>query len=515
MQHKSRKWIIPLAHLCIPPHRTSVTPRTAAVQPPVPHLCNPPRRTCASPRTAPVQPPAPHQCNPPVPHRTSATPAPHLCNTPRRTCATPRTAPVHPPVPHQCNPRHRTSATPRTAPVHPGTKQTHLHRRPAVSSALELWVIMLFQLFNATLYKQDHGEAFLEFLNNSTPFCSQFMSGQWYCYFLLVLFSFALPVGIVGNIAALLGFSCFRKSTTTGTVFLLNLALCDLAWLLMLPFTIYFTLQRPYLQGIHTFCQLKKVSFNVSVYGSIFFLTLISFDRYVGTVHPIRSLSWWDVGRARLCSGTAWALLLLGSIPDLFVTFGVQRADNVTVCMDHIQGPFEYVKSISLVRTLVGFVLPFAAMLGFYVGTVRAIRGLSWRRSQKQRRSAKGKPLLLVTAALLVFVVSFVPYHVMIVVLIFLRVHDLVTPTNTGVLYAAYELLESMCSVSSCLDPILYILASERFQRKLQCLRQRRSRRGGGEGGGGGGVGGGGGERGGGPPIRLCNRASRRVGVEG
>ena len=349
----------------------------------------------------------------------------------------------------------------------------------------------------ALLLAPDKGEAFLEFLNDSSPFCSQFVSGQWYCYFLLVLFSIAIPVGIVGNIAALLAFSCFRKTASPGTVFLLNLALCDSAWILMLPFNIYFTLQRPYLRGIHIFCQLKKVSFNVNIYGSIFFLTLVSFDRYVGTVHPISSLGWWDVGRARLCSGVAWVLLLLGSIPDLFVTFGVRRPGNVTVCMDHIQGPFEYVKSISLVRTLVGFVLPFAAMLGFYAGTVRVIRRMSGWRSQKRMRLAKGKPLLLITAALLVFVVSFLPYHVMIVTLVFLRVRGLVTSANTGVLYAAYEFLEALCSVSSCLDPILYILASERFQKRLQSLGRGRS------------------GRGGGPPIGLRSRASRKVGVEG
>lgn len=362
---------------------------------------------------------------------------------------------------------------------------------------------------NVALSFAPDGEAFLEFLNDSTPFCSQFISGQWYCYVLLVLFSFALPVGIVGNIAALLAFSCFRKMATPGTVFLLNLALCDSAWLLMLPFNIYFTLQRPYLRGIHTFCQLKKVSFNVNIYGSIFFLTLVSFDRYVGTVHPIRSLGWWDVGRARLCSGAAWALLLLGSIPDLFVTFGVRRPGNVTVCMDHIQGPFEYVKSISLVRTLVGFVLPFVAMLGFYAGTVRAIRGLpGWRRrgqGPKSGRSVSGKPMLLITAALVLFTVSFVPYHVMIVTLVFLRVRGLVTPANTGVLYAAYEFLEAMCSISSCLDPVLYILASERFQKRLLSLRCGRSGRGGGEQGG----------EGSRHPIGFCSRASRRVGVEG
>ncbi|KAG7230956.1 hypothetical protein INR49_024985 [Caranx melampygus] len=331
-------------------------------------------------------------------------------------------------------------------------------------------------------------EVLLEYLNQSTVFCSQFENGQWYCYILLVLFIFALPVGILGNIAAVINYSCFRKTSSTSNIFLLNLALCDSAWILTLPFTLYFTLQRPYLQDIQIFCQFKKISFNVNIYGSILFLTLISFDRYVGTVHPISSLRWWDAGKAKLCSFCAWVVLILSSIPDLFVTFAIQRPENVTVCMDHIQGPFIYVKTITIIRTTVGFLLPFSIMLAFYIMTMRVLKRLPRGRRHRGAQWAGGKPLRLITAALLVFVVSFTPYHIMVITLVFMRIHNQVTPSNTNVLYASYEFFEAMCSVSSCLDPVLYIMASEQFQRKLLALRGDQYR-------------------------RLCCRASRRVGV--
>ncbi|XP_010896491.1 P2Y purinoceptor 1 [Esox lucius] len=328
-------------------------------------------------------------------------------------------------------------------------------------------------------------------LNQSEAFCSQFENSRWYCYVLLVFFTFALPVGILGNVAALLNYTCFRTtSLSTSNVFLLHLALCDSAWILTLPFTIYFSLQRPFLRDTQTFCQLKKIFFNINIYGSIFFLTLISFDRYAGTVHPISSLRWWDVGKAKFCSACVWVLLFLGSIPDLFVTFAIQRPGNVTVCMDHIQGPFVFVKTISISRTLVGFALPFSVMLVFYAMTVRVLRGLPVGKRRGNRGQWAGKPLLLISAALLVFVVSFVPYHIMIMTLLFLRIRGRVTPDNVNMLFASYEFFEAMCSVSSCLDPVLYILASERFQKRLQALRRGHYR-------------------------ALCCRHTRRVGVEG
>lgn len=331
---------------------------------------------------------------------------------------------------------------------------------------------------------------FLEFLNQSTVFCSHFDNDQWYCYLLLVLFALTLSVGILGNIAVLINYTCFRKTSTASNVFLVNLALCDSAWILTLPFNLYYTFQTSYIADMRVFCQFKKISFNINIYGSILFLTLISFDRYVGTVHPISSLRWWNVGKAKLCSACAWLLLVLCSIPDFFLTFAVQRSENVTVCMDHIQGPFIFVKTITIIRTTLGFLLPFGVMLTFYIMTVRVLRRLPAGRRSRGSQRAGGKPLRLITAAILVFVVSFAPYHVMIITLVVMRIHNLVTPSNTKVLYAFYAFFETMCSLSSCLDPMLYIVAGEQFQRKLLALKRDRSR-------------------------RMCCRASRRVGVIG
>lgn len=330
----------------------------------------------------------------------------------------------------------------------------------------------------------------IELLNQSSVVCSQFENGRWYCYVMLALLTFALPVGILGNIAALINYTCFMKTWTTSNVFLLNLALCDSAWILTLPFTLYFALQRPHYKYINIFCQFKKISFNMNVYGSIHFLMLISFDRYVGTVHPISSLRWWGVGRAKLCSFCTWVVLILTSIPDIVFTFANQRPKNVTVCMDHIQSPLLHFKTITIIRTVVGFLLPFTCMMVFYYMTVRVLRRLSRRGSQRGAQRVGGKPLLLITAAIIVFVVSFVPYHIMIITLVFMRIHDQVTPSNTNILYASYEFSEAMCSVSGCLDPVLYILACDRFQKKLLAFKRDRYR-------------------------RLCCRASRRIEVIG
>uniref|UniRef100_W5NLN6 G-protein coupled receptors family 1 profile domain-containing protein n=1 Tax=Lepisosteus oculatus TaxID=7918 RepID=W5NLN6_LEPOC len=314
------------------------------------------------------------------------------------------------------------------------------------------------------------GEA-MENLTQITVFCSQYGREQWYwyCYVLILLYMFALPVGILGNITALINYTCCKKSWTTSKIFLFNLVLCDFAWISTLPITIYFNLQRPTLTDAQIFCQFKKIFFNINIYGSIFFLTLISFDRYVGTVHPISSLNWWNKEKAKICSISVWTILFLGSIPDFFYTFAVKRQDNVTVCIDHIQGPFTYVKTISILRTIIGFLVPFSVMLAFYIMTAKALRNLPKRMSNGRK---SGKPFMLISAAILIFIVSFVPYHVMIMTLIFLRIGKKINKNNVNILYAAYQFFEAVFSISSCLDPILYILASEQFQKRWLALKK-------------------------------------------
>uniref|UniRef100_A0A3B5BLD3 G-protein coupled receptors family 1 profile domain-containing protein n=1 Tax=Stegastes partitus TaxID=144197 RepID=A0A3B5BLD3_9TELE len=282
----------------------------------------------------------------------------------------------------------------------------------------------------------------LEF-QNQTTFFSPFDIGKWYCYTLLALVTFTLPVGILGNVAVLINYFCYRKASSTSNVFLLNLALCDSAWILTLPFSLYFVFKTTLPTDVQVFCQFKKISFNINIYGSILFLTLISFDRYIGTVHPISSLRWWNVGKAKLCSVCAWVALIVTSIPDLFVTFG----------------PFLYIKTFTIIRTVLGFLLPFSVMLTFYVMTVRVLRRLPRGSRTRGAQRAGGKPLQLITAAIFVFAISFVPYHVMVITLVIMRIYNLVTPSNTNILYGTYEFFEAMCTLSSCLDPLLYIVA--------------------------------------------------------
>uniref|UniRef100_A0A3Q2R4I7 G-protein coupled receptors family 1 profile domain-containing protein n=1 Tax=Fundulus heteroclitus TaxID=8078 RepID=A0A3Q2R4I7_FUNHE len=307
---------------------------------------------------------------------------------------------------------------------------------------------------------------------------------------LLALFIFTLPVGMLGNVVVVTSCIGLRKNVKPSQVFLLNLALCDSAWLLTLPLTVYFKFQNPYPDSIQIFCKFKKISFNMNIYGSILFISLISFDRYVGAVHPISSRRWWNVGKAKICSVVTWVGLALSTIPDLSVILTMRIAENPTMCMNYINSPFRLLKIFSIIRIIVCFLLPFSATLAFYIMTIQVLRRHSRGRRNKEVKQQGRKPQLLIIATILASAASFVPYHTIAVTLIFMQTHSLVSLSNSSFLYASFELCEALCSLNSCLDPLLYVLASEQFKRKMLTLKRDRYR-------------------------KLCCKRSRRVGVIG
>uniref|UniRef100_A0A8C4RER9 G-protein coupled receptors family 1 profile domain-containing protein n=1 Tax=Erpetoichthys calabaricus TaxID=27687 RepID=A0A8C4RER9_ERPCA len=304
------------------------------------------------------------------------------------------------------------------------------------------------------------------------PFCSIYGTQKWYCYVLLILCSLALPVGILGNMAALLNYICCLKSWSSSKILLFNLAICDFVWVLTIPVSIYLSLQKPPISHHRTFCKLKSIIFNINVYGSILFLTLISFDRYAGTVHPISSLKWWNKRKVKICSFVVWIILLLESIPNFLLNFTVRKPDNTTACFQNIHAPVVYFKTVSIVRIIFGFLIPCVIMFTCYIMTVRVLRQLNQNQSLRRRPS---KPLVLVNAAMVVFAISFVPYHIMIMTLLFLKINNRINHENYA-LYASYGFFETICSISSCLDPILYILASDRFQKNCKDLKSHHER---------------------------------------
>lgn len=110
---------------------------------------------------------------------------------------------------------------------------------------------------------------------------------KMYTYFYLILF---IP-GLLFNTTALWFLCSYISKKTKAVIFMINLALADLAHILSLPLRIYyyFTLDWPFGKGLCLFCFYLKY---LNMYAAIVFLVCISVQRCVFLLNPFAARRW-------------------------------------------------------------------------------------------------------------------------------------------------------------------------------------------------------------------------------
>ncbi|KAM9247281.1 LOW QUALITY PROTEIN: P2Y purinoceptor 1-like [Leptosomus discolor] len=229
--------------------------------------------------------------------------------------------------------------------------------------------------------------------------CNRNPKPEWYCYLLILVCLSTLLAGFLGNILALQHYVYCMKTWTTNTIFLFNLALCDLTWTLMAPFLVYYNLQKLADCSSRAFYQIIRLFFSSNIYGSVYFLTLTSFDRYIGAAHPISSLAWWDKGKAVFCTITV-QMFIVSSMLEIYFTVAAG-------------GPSQFAVPFTLSKIVLRFLIPVTVIFTGYMLTLKALQ-----LSKRQQRNRLVRPLLLISAIMVVFAVSFIPYHVMMMLIL-------------------------------------------------------------------------------------------------
>ncbi|XP_022618957.1 P2Y purinoceptor 1-like [Seriola dumerili] len=183
--------------------------------------------------------------------------------------------------------------------------------------------------------------------------------------FLPPVFILVFIIGLVANGLGLKSLLQNWKKLGIVNVFVLNLGLADILYLLTLPFlVVYYFKGSTWIFG-DAFCKITRFCFNLNLYGSIGFLTCISVYRYLAIVHPMRVKGRITVSHSVAISVMVWLLVGVQSLPDMFYTktFG----DKPGKCYDttskiYVENYLKY----SFGWTLIGFCIPFLIMLGCY-----------------------------------------------------------------------------------------------------------------------------------------------------
>ncbi|KAM7389925.1 hypothetical protein PAMP_023869 [Pampus punctatissimus] len=314
--------------------------------------------------------------------------------------------------------------------------------------------------------------------NQSVVFTSVFNSScrfdEEFKYILLpVSYSLVFVVGFILNATALWIFLKMRPWNTS-TVFMFHLALSDFLYVLSLPTLIYYYGNRSHWPFGVAACKIVRFLFYADLYCSILFLTCISVHRYLGICHPIKALTLVKSRHAHLVCGLVWAVVTVCLVPNLiFVT--TSKRDNDTLCHDTTsQKHFEeYVNYSSVVMVLL-FGIPFLVIVVCYCLMARALcrtgRGLS---ASRQGAASRNKSIKLIIVVLVVFAVSFVPFHITRTLYYTARILDL-NCEFLNIVNFTYKITRPLASINSCIDPILYFLAGDHYRSKIVSVLTRK-----------------------------------------
>uniref|UniRef100_H9GED4 G-protein coupled receptors family 1 profile domain-containing protein n=2 Tax=Anolis carolinensis TaxID=28377 RepID=H9GED4_ANOCA len=284
-----------------------------------------------------------------------------------------------------------------------------------------------------------------------------------------VVYSLVFVLGLVGNLFVLSYFLRTKSATAPANVFLVNLAVLDLLFVLTLPFRVaYHALRNDWVFG-EALCKIIGGFFFANLYGSSLFLALICLERYLAVVHPLLHLRLRS-SRLRLGAVLAvWAVLvaavlfmaLRGPLTSTFPNGHIACLENFSTSSwkGRISG-------ISIFAAVVGFLLPLALIIVCYPLIAWRLLAPPTVGSGAGSRTAKRKALRTVLVVLGVFLVCFAPYHLVQLVHTLSRV-GLVggCPLLRGT-YAARRVTMALTSLNACLDPLVYYFAAERFSRQ-------------------------------------------------
>lgn len=292
-------------------------------------------------------------------------------------------------------------------------------------------------------------------------------------FLLPVVYGFVFIVGLPLNFAVIRSIWSTRRALSRSSVYMLNLAVADFLYVCSLPLLIYNYASWDYWPFGDFTCRLVRFQFYCNLHGSIFFLTCISFQRYLGICHPLAQ--WHKKGGRRLAwkvCACVWIIVALLVAPTFeFAATGIQR--NRTVCYD-LSVPersaqyFPY----GLALTCLGFLLPFLIIVGLYCSMARVLCRPAEARG-KAAEEKKSKAVRMIAIVVLVFAISFLPFHLTKTLYLLVRTMPTAPCELRNLLAVVYKSTRPFASMNSVLDPILFYFTRSKFRQGTRNLLLR------------------------------------------
>ncbi|XP_034554484.1 C-C chemokine receptor type 4 [Notolabrus celidotus] len=279
--------------------------------------------------------------------------------------------------------------------------------------------------------------------------------------FLPTVYVLVFILGFLGNSLVVCVLVKHRNQTNLTDICLFNLALSDLLFVLTLPFYAHYSVVRKWTFG-DFMCRFASGSHNTGFYSSIFFMVVMTMDRYIVIIHTHKAARYRTVRAGVALSLIVWMLSLSVSLPD-FIFTKVNESEGSSCRYDPQSDAWKHYNIFT--ANILGLMIPLLVMVVCYSKIIPIL--------MKMRSTKKHRVVKLIISIVVAFFIFWAPYNIS----LFLRFLKTKLPgdecTLEKNLRLSVTLTETFAYTHCCLNPIIYAFVGQKFMRRvLQLLKE-------------------------------------------
>lgn len=293
--------------------------------------------------------------------------------------------------------------------------------------------------------------------------------------FLPVLYYLIFFTGFLGNlfVISVVGSKDRRRGRLVDT-FVVNLALADLVFVLTLPLWAVSASQNGNWDfGVmaNLLCKLSSYIIAVNRFSNIFFLTCMSFDRYLAVVRLMDSRYLRSSGCIQLTCVAVWISSLVLGIPS-WMYRSVQQLSDGPSCVEDNSSYFFL--SLSLTTALLTFIFPVLIIMICYGTIIQHLNKHCASAANPRTEARRRHSLKMVFSIIVAFVVSWLPLNIFKVIIVVSQLTNADLSCDTQA-WQRNGLLVSCCLAffNSCVNPAIYFFLDHHFRQRAQILYSR------------------------------------------
>ncbi|NXY57872.1 CCR2 protein, partial [Callaeas wilsoni] len=291
---------------------------------------------------------------------------------------------------------------------------------------------------------------------DSTP-CMGTEEKHFAAKFLPPLYSLVVIFGLTGNLLVVLILVKYKRLKSMTDIYLLNLAISDLLFVFSLPFWAYYAVH-DWIFG-EALCRILSGVYLLGFYSGIFFIILLTLDRYLAIVHAVLALKARTVTYGILASAVTWAVAVFASVPGV-VFHKTQKESSGYTCSAHYSSDstINWKYSFILKMNILGLIVPMLIMIFSYSQILKALR---------YKNEKKQKVVRLIFVIMIFYFIFWTPFHISSFLHTFQNSLFIPNCELKAQLEKAIQVTETISMIHCCINPVIYVFVGQKFRAYL------------------------------------------------